>query len=219
MEVLLDEASMPADEPSVPTEPESSNDTSTATITTAGRSMSGTLRRKVAKRTFPWLPAAAEPLASPTPIDGDGDIPVPVAKKPRLEEPPLETTEEAAKIASPGAEETALLHADADLMTAVSHPTNSDSEQTSRDDGSANRRSQRLSTSKPPSKASGRQGSAWEDRLSELTDYRKIHGHCNVPRRYSANSKLANWVTTQRRNYRLHREGKTSPKTPFRIQK
>jgi hypothetical protein len=22
---------------------------------------------------------------------------------------------------------------------------------------------------------------AWEDRLSELADYRKIHGHCNVP--------------------------------------
>jgi hypothetical protein len=21
---------------------------------------------------------------------------------------------------------------------------------------------------------------AWEDRLSELADYRKIHGHCNV---------------------------------------
>jgi hypothetical protein len=28
-------------------------------------------------------------------------------------------------------------------------------------------------------------GVTWEDRLSELTDYRKIHGHCNVPSRYS----------------------------------
>jgi hypothetical protein len=25
-------------------------------------------------------------------------------------------------------------------------------------------------------------GSSWEHRLSELADYRKIHGHCNVPR-------------------------------------
>jgi hypothetical protein len=32
--------------------------------------------------------------------------------------------------------------------------------------------------------------SAWEDRLSELADYRKIHGHCNVPG-YSENTKLA----------------------------
>jgi hypothetical protein len=30
----------------------------------------------------------------------------------------------------------------------------------------------------------------WEDRLSELADYRKIHGYCNVPQQYSKNSKL-----------------------------
>jgi hypothetical protein len=28
--------------------------------------------------------------------------------------------------------------------------------------------------------------------LSELADYRKIHGHCNVPRNNSENAKLAN---------------------------
>jgi hypothetical protein len=59
---------------------------------------------------------------------------------------------------------------------------------------------------------------AWEDRLSELADYRYIHGHCNVPKNYSENSKLANWVTTQRFKYKLHLHGKTSPMTPFRIQ-
>jgi hypothetical protein len=31
-------------------------------------------------------------------------------------------------------------------------------------------------------------------RLSELADYRKIHGHCNVPAKYSENTKLGNWV-------------------------
>jgi hypothetical protein len=31
---------------------------------------------------------------------------------------------------------------------------------------------------------------AWEDRLSELADYRKIHGHCNVPKNYSEIAKL-----------------------------
>jgi hypothetical protein len=58
----------------------------------------------------------------------------------------------------------------------------------------------------------------WEFRLRELADYRKIHGHCNVPQDYSENTRLANWVTTQRDTYRLHLEGKTSPLTPFHIQ-
>jgi hypothetical protein len=64
----------------------------------------------------------------------------------------------------------------------------------------------------------GCSGTVWEDRLSELAGYRKIHGHCNVPQNYSENTKLANWVTTQRSNYTLHQEGKTSSMTTFRIQ-
>jgi hypothetical protein len=31
----------------------------------------------------------------------------------------------------------------------------------------------------------------WEDLLRELAEYRKIHGHCNVPQSYSENSKLS----------------------------
>jgi hypothetical protein len=61
-------------------------------------------------------------------------------------------------------------------------------------------------------------GTTWDDRLSELADYRKIHGHCNVPQRYSENTKLGRWVSYQKTQYKLHREGKTSPMTPFRIQ-
>jgi hypothetical protein len=59
---------------------------------------------------------------------------------------------------------------------------------------------------------------AWEDRLSELADYRKIHGHCNVPQLCSENSNLGTWVMNQRTQYRLHLEGKTSSITPSRIQ-
>jgi hypothetical protein len=59
---------------------------------------------------------------------------------------------------------------------------------------------------------------SWEARLSELADYRKIHGHCNVPTRYSKNPKLGTWVTNQRSHYRLHLKGETSSMTPFRIQ-
>jgi hypothetical protein len=96
----------------------------------------------------------------------------------------------------------------------------SDSGQTNRNDRSANKRSEKVSTSNPPSKATGRQGGyfSWEDRLSELADYRKTHGHCNVTRKDSENSKLARWVKTQRMQYRLHLEGSTSPMTAFRIQ-
>jgi hypothetical protein len=61
-------------------------------------------------------------------------------------------------------------------------------------------------------------GAVWDDRLSELADFRKIHGHCNVPQKYSENTKLGIWVMKQRAQYKLDREGKTSRMTPFRIQ-
>ena len=57
-----------------------------------------------------------------------------------------------------------------------------------------------------------------EDRLRELADYYKTHGHCNVPTNYSENFKLANWVATQRKDYKAHQEGKKSPMTILRIQ-
>jgi hypothetical protein len=61
-------------------------------------------------------------------------------------------------------------------------------------------------------------GAAWEDRLSELADYSKKHGNCNVPKVYNENTRLGRWVGNQRNNYRLHLEGKASPMTAFRIQ-
>jgi hypothetical protein len=64
----------------------------------------------------------------------------------------------------------------------------------------------------------GSRETAWEDRLSELADYRKVHGHCNVPWRYSENAKLGTWVANQRSQYRWHQKGKTSPITLPRIQ-
>jgi hypothetical protein len=54
--------------------------------------------------------------------------------------------------------------------------------------------------------------------MSELVDYRQIHGHCNVPRN-GKNTNLSCWVKKQRANYKLHLVGKKSPMTPFRIQK
>jgi hypothetical protein len=112
------------------------------------------------------------------------------------------------------------------IATAGSQPMQSDSKKTktSRDDVSTNKLSQKLSTSKPPSNASGWQGrlltpweQCWEHRLGELTGYHKIHGHCNVPQKYSENTKLGVWVGKQRTQYRLHLEGKKSFMTAFRI--
>jgi hypothetical protein len=109
---------------------------------------------------------------------------------------------------------------DEGIAAAVSHPMSLDSEQTSRDDSSTDKHSRKRSTSKAHSKKSRRQwrASVWGDRLSELADFRKIHGHCNVPKNYSENSMLAIWVGTQRDTYRLHLVGKTSPMTLSRIQ-
>jgi hypothetical protein len=107
------------------------------------------------------------------------------------------------------------------IAAAGSQPMNSDSEQTSQNDGSANKHSQKPSTSKPPSNSSRRQwrgASAWKDRLTELAHYRKIHGHCNVPQRYSKNPKLGAWVGTQRKQYKLRLEGKKSAMTLSHIQ-
>jgi hypothetical protein len=96
------------------------------------------------------------------------------------------------------------------------------SELTSRDDGSANKHSQKVSTSKAPSNASlqlqQRRLSPWKARLSELADYRKTHGHCNVPKNDSENVKLASWVATQRKQYKSHLGGRTAYITLSRIQ-
>jgi hypothetical protein len=63
-----------------------------------------------------------------------------------------------------------------------------------------------------------RSAPAWEDRFSELADYHRIHGHCNVPKLYSENIKLGTWVSHQRGDYKMHLKGKPSPMTPLRVQ-
>jgi hypothetical protein len=111
---------------------------------------------------------------------------------------------------------------------AASHPMSLDSEQTSQDNGLTDKCSKKVLSSKPSSNTSGKQCrgfewnshrvSTWKDRLRELADYRKIHGHCNVPRNYSEKAKLGAWVSTQRKQYKLHSDGKKSHMTTFRIQ-
>lgn len=61
------------------------------------------------------------------------------------------------------------------------------------------------------------QGAAWGERLAELRSYRQEFGHCNVPSNFSQNPQLATWVKCQRRQYKLHQEGKPSNMTPQRV--
>jgi hypothetical protein len=108
MESLAVEASMPTHEVSMSTDAKRSNSTATTTsATTTGWIMTGTLRRKVANRSLPLLLEAAEPVASPMPIDGD----IRIAKKPRLEvprlaSPPTEKAASSTNISSTDAKET-----------------------------------------------------------------------------------------------------------------
>mmetsp|Transcript_18028 Transcript_18028/g.29879 ORF Transcript_18028/g.29879 Transcript_18028/m.29879 type:complete len:822 (-) Transcript_18028:190-2655(-) len=50
--------------------------------------------------------------------------------------------------------------------------------------------------------------SKFEARLRELMDFKKAHGHCLVPASYAANQKLSNWVQTQKRQYKLMKDGR-----------
>jgi hypothetical protein len=59
--------------------------------------------------------------------------------------------------------------------------------------------------------------SQWCERFRQLCEYKVQFGHCRVPFRYSANPKLGQWVSKQRRYLNLHQEGKPSQMTPERM--
>ena len=49
---------------------------------------------------------------------------------------------------------------------------------------------------------------SWDERLTELKQYKRVNGHCRVPGKYTANQQLANWVAWQRHEYK---KGKLLP--------
>jgi len=55
----------------------------------------------------------------------------------------------------------------------------------------------------------------WQTKFQELCAYKEEHGDVNVP---SRNISLGSWITTQRRNYKLHQRNEPSSLTPARIQ-
>ena len=56
----------------------------------------------------------------------------------------------------------------------------------------------------------------WDERLLELREFRREHGHSLVPHTYPPNPQLARWVKRQRRQYKLRKEGKASTMTSDR---
>lgn len=58
----------------------------------------------------------------------------------------------------------------------------------------------------------------WPTRFDELVEFKKKHGHCNVPYTYEPNTALGLWVVYQRHQYRRRYENKTSYITPERIE-
>ena len=62
-------------------------------------------------------------------------------------------------------------------------------------------------------------GAAWEERWSELAEYRKKTGHCNVPSNFAGSPQLATWVKCQRRQFKLFWAGKPSNMSLDRISK
>ena len=57
----------------------------------------------------------------------------------------------------------------------------------------------------------------WSVRIQEIREFKEQFDHYLVPVKYSANPKLGEWVSTQRKNFRLHQEGKPSCMTVERI--
>lgn len=50
-------------------------------------------------------------------------------------------------------------------------------------------------------------GDKWLQKYNELVEYKKTHGHCNVPQRHENVRKLGIWVTHQRNFYRRLKHG------------
>lgn len=64
----------------------------------------------------------------------------------------------------------------------------------------------------------GGEGS-WERRFVELTDFRRVHGHCEVPQNYAENTSLGTWVNKQRMEHKNRIEGKNSSLNDSRLER
>ncbi|KAL7472637.1 hypothetical protein ACHAXS_012999 [Conticribra weissflogii] len=59
----------------------------------------------------------------------------------------------------------------------------------------------------------------WNERYLELKAYKENFGDCLVPERYENNHRLGTWVRTQRKHYKLMKDGKRSSMKSERIER
>ena len=57
----------------------------------------------------------------------------------------------------------------------------------------------------------------WYERYSELIEYQKEHGDCNVPQKYEPNNKLGFWVNKQRMEYVRRQNGERGSMTDRKL--
>jgi len=83
------------------------------------------------------------------------------------------------------------------------------------------RRRQRQSTLLAPSSSgsttSSGEGGSWERRFNELLEFKRTHGHCEVPQSYAENTSLGTWVNKQRMEQKNRTDGKNSSLNDARL--
>ncbi len=57
-------------------------------------------------------------------------------------------------------------------------------------------------------KIGGFSAKTFKDRMQDLIEYKRIHGHCNVPSRYADDPSLGQWCSQLRRGYKAFINGK-----------
>mmetsp|Transcript_37868 Transcript_37868/g.64652 ORF Transcript_37868/g.64652 Transcript_37868/m.64652 type:complete len:658 (-) Transcript_37868:350-2323(-) len=65
----------------------------------------------------------------------------------------------------------------------------------------------------------GGEGGSWERRFGELIEFKRIHGHCEVPQNYAENTSLGTWVNKQRMEQKNRIEGKNSSLNDARLER
>lgn len=85
---------------------------------------------------------------------------------------------------------------------------------------SSSRRQRRHPTIAPTSSGSSRSNEgSWERRYGELDEFKRAHGHCEVPQNYPANTSLGTWVNKQRMEQKNRIDGRNSSLNDSRLQR
>lgn len=50
----------------------------------------------------------------------------------------------------------------------------------------------------------------FEQHLADLAEFKRIHGHCDVPAKYEKNPQLGNWINNMRQSYKARQTGGTT---------